>query len=78
MRTHPEDERRRAVARVQAGESITAVSASLGRSRQWVYTWLARATVGEATCHSRGRVVGDVGRSRGRCVRRAKSALPSG
>ncbi len=49
MRTDPEDERRWAVARVHAGEPVTTVAASLGRSRQWVYTWLARAAGGEAT-----------------------------
>ncbi len=47
MRTHPEDERREAVARVHAGEPISAIAASLGRSRRWVYTWLARAAVAE-------------------------------
>lgn len=48
MDMHPEDERRWAVARVQAGEPITAVAAALRRSRQWVYTWLARAATGES------------------------------
>jgi hypothetical protein len=37
------------VDRVQAGEPVTAVAASLGRSRQWVYNWLARAAGREAT-----------------------------
>jgi transposase-like protein len=46
MRKHAEEERRRAVARVQAGESVAAIAASLGRSRKWVYTWCARAEAG--------------------------------
>jgi hypothetical protein len=47
MRRTPEEERRWAVARVQAGEAITTVAAALHRSRRWVYTWLARASSGE-------------------------------
>ncbi len=46
MRKHPEEERRRAVARVQAGESVASIAASLARSRKWVYTWCARAATG--------------------------------
>lgn len=48
MRKHPEEERRRAVARVLAGESVVTVAASLARSRKWVYAWLGRAATGEA------------------------------
>ena len=47
MPRHVEDERTQAVARARAGESITAIAASLGRSRKWVYAWLARADEGE-------------------------------
>jgi transposase len=47
MRRPPEEERRWAVTRVQAGDSITAVAATLQRSRRWVYTWLARASSGD-------------------------------
>ncbi len=46
MDWHPEDERRWVVARVRAGEPITGVAAALGRSRQWLYTWLTRAATG--------------------------------
>ncbi len=49
MSTYAEIERQQAVARAQAGESITAIATSLGRSRKWVYGWLARAVSGEAT-----------------------------
>jgi len=38
----PYDERRLAVARCLAGEDPTTIAASLGRSRRWVYKWLAR------------------------------------
>ena len=47
MRRHPEEERQWAVARVQAGVPVTAVAATLHRSRRWVYTWLDRASRGE-------------------------------
>ncbi len=46
MMRHVEEERTQAVARARAGESITAIAASLGRSRQWIYAWLARADEG--------------------------------
>jgi len=49
MKRHPEDERRWAVARVEAGDPVTTVAARLGHSRPWVYRWLARAQDGEAT-----------------------------
>jgi len=49
MTRHPEDERRWAVARIETGDSITTVAARLGRSRPWVYRWVARARDGEAT-----------------------------
>lgn len=49
MTRHPEDERRWAVARVEAGDPVTAVAAALGHSREWVYTWLARARSGDPT-----------------------------
>lgn len=49
MKRHPEDERRWAVARVEAGDSVTTVAARLGRSRPWVYRWLARARDGGGT-----------------------------
>lgn len=49
MKRHPEDERRWAVARVEAGDPVTTVAARLGRSRPWVYRWLARVQDGEAT-----------------------------
>jgi len=43
----PLDEvRRRAIARCLAGEAPTIVAASLGRSRRWVYKWLARQQAG--------------------------------
>jgi transposase len=47
MRRHPEEERRWAVARVEAGDPVTTVATRLGRSRPWVYRWLARARGGE-------------------------------
>ncbi len=47
MRRPSEEERHWAVARVQAGDSITAVAATLQRSRRWVYTWLGRARAGD-------------------------------
>lgn len=47
MRRHPEDERRWAVARVEAGDPVTTVAVALGRSRDWVYTWLTRARSGD-------------------------------
>ena len=49
MRWQPEDERRWAVARIDAGDPVTAVVAALGRSRTWVYRWVARAHGAEAT-----------------------------
>lgn len=54
MRRHPEDERRWAVTRVAAGDSVTAVAAALHHSRNWVYTWCARAHTGDPTwCQDR-------------------------
>ena len=47
MRQRSEDERRWAVARVEAGDPVTTVAAVLGRSRAWVYTWLTRARSGD-------------------------------
>lgn len=47
MRKNPELERRRAVERYQAGESPSAICASLGRSREWFYKWLRRFEAGE-------------------------------
>ena len=47
MKRHPEDERRWAVARIEAGDPVTTVAVALGRSRDWVYTWLARARSGD-------------------------------
>lgn len=47
MKRHPEDERRWAVARVEAGDPVTTVAVALGRSRDWVYTWLTRARSGD-------------------------------
>ncbi|MGH7753835.1 MAG: helix-turn-helix domain-containing protein [Gemmatimonadales bacterium] len=41
-RRSPAEERHLAITRCLAGEGPTAVAASLGRSRQWVYKWLAR------------------------------------
>jgi putative transposase len=35
-------ERQRAIARYRQGESATAICASLGRSREWLYKWLKR------------------------------------
>jgi transposase InsO family protein len=49
MRWQPEDERRWAVARIDAGDPVTAVAAALGRSRTWVYRGVARAHGAEAT-----------------------------
>jgi len=49
MRRHPEDERRWAVTQVEAGAAVSAVAAALGRSRDWVYTWLSRARSGDST-----------------------------
>ena len=49
MKWQPEDERRWAVARIEAGDPVTAVAAALGRSRTWVYRWVARADSAEAT-----------------------------
>lgn len=49
MGRHPEEERRWAVARVQAGDPVTTVAAALGRSRDWVYRWVARAHSGDPT-----------------------------
>ena len=47
MKRHPEAERRWAVARVEAGDPVTMVAVALGRSRDWVYTWFARARNGD-------------------------------
>ena len=47
MTWHPEDERRWAVARVEAGDPVTTVAVALGRSWEWVYLWLARARSGD-------------------------------
>lgn len=47
MKWHPEDERRWAVARVEAGDPVATVAAALRRSRDWVYTWLTRARTGD-------------------------------
>jgi transposase InsO family protein len=41
------EERRLAVARCLAGEDPTTVAASLGRSRRWLYKWLARQGAGD-------------------------------
>jgi transposase InsO family protein len=49
MSRQREEERAQAVARARAGESITAIAASLGRSRKWVYTWRARAAGADET-----------------------------
>ena len=46
MRWQPEDERRWAVAQIDAGDPV---AAALGRSRTWVYRWVARAHGAEAT-----------------------------
>jgi transposase len=51
-----DDDRGVAVRRYQAGESVRSIATSLGRSRWWVYKWLARAVLGGptwATDHSR-------------------------
>jgi putative transposase len=48
MKWHPEDERRWAVTRIEAGDPVTTVAAALRRSRTWVYRWLARAQGEEA------------------------------
>jgi transposase InsO family protein len=48
MKWYPADERRWAVARVEAGDPVTTVAAALGRSRDWVYTWLTRARTGDS------------------------------
>src|SRR3990172_5372081 len=42
-----DEERRLAITRCLAGEDPTAVAASLGRSRRWVYKWLARHGTGD-------------------------------
>jgi hypothetical protein len=42
------EDRRRAVARYRRGESATAIAASLGYSRAWVYAWAARGAGGAA------------------------------
>ncbi len=47
-RLPPYDERRLAVARCLAGEDPTTIAASLGRSRRWVYKWLARHRTGDS------------------------------
>jgi putative transposase len=49
MGWHPEEERRWAVARVQAGDPVTTVAVALGRSRDWVYRWVERAHSGDPT-----------------------------
>jgi putative transposase len=43
------NDRERAVRRNRAGEDVTTIAASLGRSRQWVYKWCTRATEGGVT-----------------------------
>lgn len=43
-----EDIRRLAVERVQQGESVRTVATSIGKSRRWVYKWLARQASGAA------------------------------
>lgn len=47
MGRNPEEERRRAVARVEAGDPVTTVAVALGRSREWVYRWVERAHSGD-------------------------------
>jgi len=47
-RLPPDDERRLAVARCVSGEDPTTIAASLGRSRRWVYKWLARHRTGDS------------------------------
>ena len=44
---HPEDERRWAVARGEAGAPVATVAAALRRSRDWGYPWLTRARTGD-------------------------------
>ena len=41
-----DDNRGVAVRRYQHGESVRSIAMSLGRSRWWVYKWLARAATG--------------------------------
>lgn len=49
-------ERQRAIARYRKGESATAICASLGRSREWLYKWLQRQqTSGEGWAEERSR-----------------------
>ena len=48
MKWHPEDERRWAVARVEAGDPVATVAAALHHSRDWVYTWCTRARTGDS------------------------------
>jgi len=51
-----DEERRLAITRCLAGEDPTAVAASLGRSRRWVYKWLARHGTGDpAWAHEQSR-----------------------
>jgi len=41
-----DDHRGVAVRRYRTGESVCSIATALGRSRQWVYKWLARAATG--------------------------------
>jgi len=42
-----EADRRRAVQRLQAGESVSAICSSMGYSRQWLYKWKERFEAGD-------------------------------
>lgn len=47
MPKEPEADRRRAIQRYRAGESATAICASMGYSTSWIYKWLERFKSGD-------------------------------
>ncbi|MDF1499523.1 MAG: helix-turn-helix domain-containing protein [Anaerolineales bacterium] len=47
MLKDPEADRRRAIQRYKAGESATAICASMGYSTSWIYKWLERSKSGD-------------------------------
>jgi len=47
MPKDPEADRRRAIQRYSAGESATAICASMGYSTSWIYKWLERSRSGD-------------------------------
>lgn len=47
MPKDPKADRRRAIKRYRAGESATAICASMGYSTSWIYKWIERFESGD-------------------------------